>query len=144
MDGVYAARAQDARSGDWVSEMLLLLRICKILLEVGWLALFGQGLMFLLAGGGRENNFVYLLLRTVTAPFTRIARWITPRFVADAHIGLIAFLLVSGLWVLSTAGIVRMVRPEVVYTDAVSLVLLLIVSTAAGVFASIKSVFGLG
>jgi hypothetical protein len=124
--------------------MLLLLRICKILLEVGWLALVGQGVMFLLAGRGRENNFVYLLFRTVTTPLARVARWITPRFVADAHIGLIAFLLVSGLWVLTTAGIVHMVRPNVVYTDAVTLVLLLIVSTVSGVFGSIRSVFGLG
>lgn len=123
--------------------MLLLLRICKILLEVGWLALVGQGLLALFAGRGRENNFVYVLLHTVTAPLTTAARWLTPRIVADAHMGLVAFLLVSVLWVLTTAGIVHIARPHVAYADAVSLVLLLIVSTISGIFASLKSVFGL-
>lgn len=124
--------------------MLMLLRVCKILLEVGWLALVGQGLLALFAGRGRENNFVYVLLRTVTSPLTTAARWITPRFIPDAHIGLVAFLLVSVLWVLITAGIVHVVRPQVAYADALSLVLLLIVSTIAGIVDSIKSVFGLG
>ena len=61
--------------------MLILVVVLKTLLEVAGMALIGQGVLYLLAGG------VY------------VTRLITPRrLVADAHITLGAFFLVAGLW----------------------------------------------
>jgi hypothetical protein len=123
--------------------MLLFLSMCKVVLEVGWLALAGQGALYLIAGRGRENNVVYQMFRTVTRPLMWVARRLTPPVVADAHLGLVAFLLVSIAWVLATAGIVHLAKPQISYADAVGLISLLIVAKVAGAFAALKSLFGL-
>lgn len=78
--------------------MLKAVEVLKALLEIAGLALLGQGVLYVLAGGQREQNIFYRILRTITSPVVRITRFITPRFVADAHIGLAAFFLTAGLW----------------------------------------------
>lgn len=78
--------------------MLTVVVVLKALLEIAGLALLGQGLLYVLAGAQRERNVFYGILRTMTSPAVRLTRLITPRFVADAHIGLAAFFLVLGLW----------------------------------------------
>jgi hypothetical protein len=78
--------------------MLTLIVILKALTEVAGLALLGQGVLFLLAGSGREQNVFYRTLKTITSPVVRFTRLITPRFVADRHIGMAAFFLVAGVW----------------------------------------------
>ena len=79
--------------------MLRLVVVLKTLLEVAGMALIGQGVLYLLAGGGREQNFFYRVLKLVGSPAVYVTRLITPRrLVADAHITLGAFFLVAGLW----------------------------------------------
>lgn len=78
--------------------MLTIVVILKALTEIAGLALLGQGVLYVLAGGQREQNIFYRILRTITSPVVRITRFITPRFVADEHIGLAAFFLTLGLW----------------------------------------------
>lgn len=79
--------------------MLMLVVLLKTLLEVAGMALLGQGVLYLLAGAGREQNFFYRLLKLVGSPAVRVTRLITPRrLVADAYITLAAFFLVAGLW----------------------------------------------
>lgn len=78
---------------------LLVVSVLKALVEIAGMALLSQGLIGLLAGKARQDNFVYRLLRIVTAPILKIARAITPRFVADRHLGLAAFFLLFWLWV---------------------------------------------
>ncbi|MBS0338153.1 MAG: hypothetical protein JSS40_15340 [Proteobacteria bacterium] len=70
--------------------------ILKGVNEVALMALLGQGALFILAGARREQNFVYSLLKTVTAPIMKATRFVAPRFIVDAHIGFLAlfFLLV--------------------------------------------------
>jgi hypothetical protein len=70
--------------------------ILKGLNEVALMALIGQGALFVLAGASRDRNFVYTILKTVTAPIMKATRYVAPRFVVDAHIGFLAlfFLLV--------------------------------------------------
>lgn len=70
--------------------------ILKGVNEVALMALLGQGTLFILAGARREQNFVYSLLKTVTAPIMKATRFVAPRFIVDAHIGFLAlfFLLV--------------------------------------------------
>ena len=77
--------------------------ILKALTEIAGVAFLGQGVLWLIAGAKREQNVVYNLFRTLTSPVTRAARFITPRIIIDAHIGLVAFFLLVVLWVVLTA-----------------------------------------
>lgn len=82
--------------------MLLFLSSVKLVCEIALMALLGQGLLFILAGDKREKNFFYQLLKVLTKPFTVAARWITPRQVADAHVGFVAFFFMVLVWVVVT------------------------------------------
>jgi hypothetical protein len=83
--------------------VLLAAIILKGLAEMLLLVLFGQGLLYLLAGSGRHENLVYRMFKAVTAPLLKVVRLITPRFIVDSHIGLVAFFLVALLWVMALA-----------------------------------------
>jgi hypothetical protein len=83
--------------------MLLLAIILKALIEVALVVLMAQGLLFVLAGASRHQNLVYRMFATVTQPIMKATRLITPRFIVDQHIGLVAFLLLALLWVLALA-----------------------------------------
>ena len=89
--------------------MLLLATILKGLAELLLLVLVGQGLLFVLAGGNRHNNLVYRAFATVTQPVMKAARFVTPRFIVDQHIGFIAFFLVVLVCVAALALNVRAV-----------------------------------
>lgn len=83
--------------------MLMAVVVLKALLEVAGLALLGQGVLYLLAGAGREQNFFYRLLKLIGSPAVKITRLITPRrLVPDAYITVAAFFLVAGLWLALT------------------------------------------
>jgi hypothetical protein len=64
--------------------------ILKGINEVALMALAGQAALYVLAGSRREGNFVYTLLKTITAPIMKATRFLAPRFVVDAHIGFLA------------------------------------------------------
>ena len=83
--------------------MLLVAIILKGLVEVLLLVLLGQGILYVFAGGNRGSNLVYRMFATVTAPIMKVARAVTPRFVVDQHIGLVAFFLLVALWVAALA-----------------------------------------
>jgi ABC-type uncharacterized transport system permease subunit len=78
--------------------MLQVAIIIKALAEVAGFALIGQGALYLLAGANRDKNGAYQILKTVTSPILKFARIITPRFVLDQHVGLVAFFLVFVIW----------------------------------------------
>ncbi|HLL19106.1 MAG TPA: hypothetical protein VK439_10005 [Rubrivivax sp.] len=83
--------------------MLLFVTSIKLIAEIALMALLGQGVLALLAGAKRETNFFYRLFKVMTSPFTRAARFISPRIVLDRHVPLVAFLLVLFIWVVATA-----------------------------------------
>jgi hypothetical protein len=83
--------------------------ILKALTEVAGVAFLGQGILWVIAGAKREQNIVYNLFRTLTSPFTRVTRAITPRVIIDAHIGLVAFFLLLVLWIALTALKIKLV-----------------------------------
>ncbi len=87
--------------------MLLLLTAVKLVCEIALFSLAGQGLLYVLAGAGRETNVFYQLLRVLTRPFTAAMRRLTPRGVLDRHVPLAAFGLLALLWVLATVEKVR-------------------------------------
>ena len=82
--------------------MLLLVTSIKLVAEIALLSLAGQWLLGLLAGAKRDANFFYRLLGVLTGPIVRGARWLAPRVVLDRHVPLVAFLLLSFVWLFAT------------------------------------------
>ena len=82
--------------------MLTFVSIIKLLAEIALLALAGQGLLAVLAGAKREQNIFYQLLQILTKPFVSTTRFITPKVVIDRHVPLVAFLLLSFVWIAAT------------------------------------------
>ena len=78
---------------------LLIITMLRALVEVAGCAMLGQGLLYVLAGRKRNDNFVYQLFSILTRPVMRLTRWITPRFVRDDHIPIAAFMLLLWLWI---------------------------------------------
>lgn len=80
--------------------MLTVIVILKALIAIAGLALLGQGILYVLAGVGRETNIFYRTLRTLAKPATAAVRAITPRrLVPDEYIGFAAFFLLAGLYI---------------------------------------------
>jgi hypothetical protein len=82
--------------------MLLLVSAVKLLAEIALMALIGQWIIGLLAGAGREGNFFYRLLGTVTEPVVKLARLLSPRVVIDRHLPLVALALLLSSWMVAT------------------------------------------
>lgn len=89
--------------------MLQTVLILKAIVEVALCAFLGQGILFILAGAKRDQNLVYSILKTVTNPVTRIARFLSPRFVLDQHIWLVAIFLLVAAWVALTLAKISLV-----------------------------------
>lgn len=79
-----------------------LVTILKALIEIAGFSLLGQGVLYVFAGSGRDRNFVYNLFKAVTAPVFKLTRLVTPRFVLDRHIWLLAPLVLALLWITVT------------------------------------------
>lgn len=92
--------------------MLTIIVILKALAEIAGLMLLGQGVLYLLAGAQREQNTFYRVIKVVTSPMVRLTRFITPCFVADAHIPFVAFFFVAGLWLAFTIEKVAQCREQ--------------------------------
>ena len=82
--------------------MLLFVSSLKLVAEIALLALAGQFLLGVLAGGKRDSNFFYQLLQILTNPFVKGMRRITPKVVIDRHVPLATFVLLVMVWVVST------------------------------------------
>lgn len=93
-------RRDDAPTVNDLQSTLFWLRLVKLLIEIALFALIGQGGMNVLArmmGQPPATNVAYRVFKIVTSPVVRTCRWITPRFIADRHLPLVAFsLLVVG------------------------------------------------
>jgi hypothetical protein len=78
---------------------LFVISACRVVVEAAGLFLLGQGILYLLAGQGRERNVIYQLFRLLTAPVVRLVRFIAPRVIADRHVPVVAFFLLFWLWI---------------------------------------------
>ena len=78
---------------------LFIVSLLRALVEVALLALLGQGLLALLAGARRHDNFVYRLFLVITGPVMKACRWITPKVIIDKHLPFVAFFLLFWLWI---------------------------------------------
>jgi hypothetical protein len=82
--------------------MLTFLTLLQLVLYVPLLALLGQGLLFVLAGAKRCDNFFYQLLQLISKPFTSVVRKLTPRQVGDHQVPFATFLLLLVVYALVT------------------------------------------
>jgi len=73
--------------------MLTVLNILQLVLYIALLSVLGRGLVYVLAGAKREDNFFYRLLQLLSKPFTVLVRKITPHQVADRQVPLVTFFL---------------------------------------------------
>lgn len=80
-------------------DVIFVLKVFKALVEVAGFALLGQGIVAIFAGNKRDQNFVYVILKIITSPATKLARLLSPRFIPDRHIPFVAFGLVFWSWV---------------------------------------------
>jgi hypothetical protein len=78
---------------------LLIISMLRVLVEVAGCFILGQGLLYVLAGRKRHDNFMYQLFALLTRPVFRMTRAITPRIVRDDHIPVATFLLLLWLWI---------------------------------------------
>lgn len=67
--------------------------LLSIVLSALMWTLVGQGILRWLLGARADDNIVYRFFSTITHPVIIGTRFVTPRFVVDAHIGLVAFFL---------------------------------------------------
>jgi len=78
--------------------MLAVVTTVKLIAEIALMALFGQWILGLLAGAKRDKNPFYQVLQIVGRPFVSVARLITPKFVVERHLPLVAFFLLAFVW----------------------------------------------
>lgn len=78
--------------------MLAAITTVKLIAEIALMALLGQWVLGLLAGAKRDTNIFYQLLAIMGRPFVAVARRVSPRFVVERHLPLVAFLLLAFVW----------------------------------------------
>jgi hypothetical protein len=84
------------------ASVLLFLNIAQLILYIGGLALMGQGLLFVLSGQKRETNLFYQIFQIINKPWTKIARFISPKQIGDHQIPFVAFCIIAVLYIAVT------------------------------------------
>jgi len=79
--------------------MLFFISSVKLIAEIALLSLFGQWVLGLLAGQKKDQNLFYQVLQQVGKPFVQVARLVTPKFVLERHLPLVAFFILAFVWV---------------------------------------------
>lgn len=74
------------------------------LVLINFYALIGQGVLYALAGQGREQNMFYRAIKLIASPAVWLARKLSPKFVVDRHIPWVALFLVLVLGVALTVA----------------------------------------
>ena len=92
------------------ANMLLTINILQLILYIAALALLGQGLLYVLAGAKRTNNFFYQIFQIINRPFFMLARWLAPRQIGFVAAVLVAIFYIAGsLWKIDYCISVNMV-----------------------------------
>jgi uncharacterized membrane protein len=74
------------------------------LVLINFYALVGQGILYFLAGQGREQNIFYRIIKLIASPATWLARKLAPKLVVDRHIPWIALFIVLVLGIALTVA----------------------------------------
>jgi hypothetical protein len=86
---------------------LVLIRAVQTLAYLAGLFLIGQGVLYVLAGQRRDNNFFYGIFKVLTRPVMKLARWVSPAMIADRHVPLVACFIVFWVWAGSTILLIQ-------------------------------------
>ena len=78
--------------------MLAVFTTVKLVAEIALMALLGRWLLGLLTGAKRDANLFYQILQIMVKPFVSAARLVSPKFVLDRHVPLVAFLILAFVW----------------------------------------------
>ena len=81
---------------------MVLIVAAKLVCEIALLCLAGRGVLAVLAGAGRDGNWVYGLFRAATQPFVALVRPLTPRFVPERQHPGVAFAVLAVVWLALT------------------------------------------
>jgi hypothetical protein len=82
--------------------LIQFLNVLQLVLYIGGLALVGQAILYVISGNKRETNMFYQLFVVLNKPWTSIAKLISPKMVAERHIPVVAFCVVSVLYIAVT------------------------------------------
>ena len=82
--------------------MIQFLNVLQLVLYIGGLALVGQAILYAIVGNKRETNMFYQLFVVLNKPWVAIAKLISPKMVAERHIPVVAFCVVSVLYIAVT------------------------------------------
>ena len=82
--------------------MIQFLNVLQLVLYIGGLALVGQAILYVISGNKRETNMFYQLFVVLNKPWTSIVKLISPKMVAEPHIPVVAFCVVSVLYIAVT------------------------------------------
>lgn len=85
--------------------LVFLLKALKAMIEVAGFTYIAQGFVGLFSGSTRDQNFIYVILRIITNPVTKLARLLSPRFIPDRHIPFVGFGLVLWAWFAVVLGL---------------------------------------
>jgi hypothetical protein len=89
---------------DAIDIYYFLVTALRELVLINFYALVGQGILYVLAGQGREQNTFYRVITLIASPAMWLARRLSPKFVVDRHIPWIALFLVIVLGVALTVA----------------------------------------
>lgn len=78
--------------------MLFLIGALRAVVEMIGLCLLAQGLLYLIAGKGRDRNLIYRFFAIITTPPCKLVRVVMPSFVTDRVIPVLTFLLLVAFW----------------------------------------------
>jgi hypothetical protein len=78
--------------------MRQLLGVVQLVVAIGLMALLGQGVLYVMAGHKRAQNPFYQIFQIITAPWVKLFRLITPRFIEDRLVPVAAFAGLSALF----------------------------------------------
>ena len=79
--------------------MRQLLGVVQLVVVIALMGLIGQGVLYLLAGHGREKNLFYQVIRIIPAPFVKLTRLLTPRVFEDRVIPFATFCILSVIFI---------------------------------------------
>ncbi len=80
------------------SPELMLISALKAVVEIAALSFVAQGMLGIMAGATRQQNFFYLLFQILTQPFTHVVRLITPQGMTEGTRARVTFFILVGAW----------------------------------------------
>ena len=92
---------------------MFLVTTVKLIAEIALMALLGQWVLGWIAGVRRGNNLFYQILQIMGRPFVVVARLVSPRFVLEQHLPVVAFLLLGIVWLGATILKIQICLPVV-------------------------------